>query len=188
MAVNECRYQQALPLDSGAGSESRWYIKIFWRLRSSVLQLPWRYVPSGLAMTYGCYSISGLWRAQTSTFICPIVSGEASSVPRLQKCAVVLDGLLLVIAQELLRPKLISNRKSSSPLLSCASILLGASTIWTVCVGITYIFKKEDMQWLTMNDNPSSLTTIWYAIVQGMVLSLFILSSMRYVRSDYYPG
>jgi hypothetical protein len=47
----------------------------------------------------------GLWSGLTSTYICPIVVGEAKSIPLMQWLSVALDSFLAIAAYELCLPQ-----------------------------------------------------------------------------------
>lgn len=61
----------------------------------------WRYIPSTCALVLGSYMALGLWSGLTSTYICPVVVGEARSIPLMQWLGVALDSFLAIAAYEL---------------------------------------------------------------------------------------
>ena len=76
----------------------------FTSLQRMVRGSRWRYVPPTCALVLGCYMTMGLWSGLNSTYICPLVVGEARSIPLMQWLSAMLDSFVAIATYELCLP------------------------------------------------------------------------------------
>ena len=74
----------------------------------------WRYIPSACALTVGCYMALDLWSGLNSTYICPLVVGEARTIPFMQWGSAGLDCFLAITAYELSLPNTLGGSTTRS--------------------------------------------------------------------------
>lgn len=161
-------------LDHALGSITRRYL----------LHSRWRCIPSVLLLSSGCYLITHLWDATNSTYICPIVVGEANIIPAMQVLALFLDAFMAIILLELLQAlQKTSGQNYTKFSLVVASVLFVVSLIWCLIGIILYFAKPWERRWLVPHElifRPSFLLKV---IVQSTVLSAAFITTLSSVSA-----
>lgn len=149
-----------------------------------ILQPRTRYLLPLFLIASGCYLVQGMWSSSTTTYICPIVTGEQRSIPFFQFLALLLDFLLAVIAYET-HPKSdgsgLSGRRS---VVLWSSTLLGVSFIWSGVGAAIYLFKPEYRSWLFLLRPSVDFGTFVAMGVYTLLFCLLFISTLHCVSTD----
>lgn len=142
-----------------------------------------RYILPVALIACGCKLIPGLWNSSTSTYICPIVTGENKTIKLFQFLALCLDFFIAIIVYET-RPKAdgsgLSGRRC---VVLWSSTLLGVSIIWSAVGGAVYLFKPEYRGWLLMLRPSVEFGTLVAMGVHTLLFSLLFISTLHCVSS-----
>lgn len=140
-----------------------------------------RYMLPVFLLAFGCHLIPGLWRSSTSTYICPIVTGEPRTIKLFQFLALFLDFSIAIIAYET-RPKAdgggLSGRRC---VVLWSSTLLGVSIVWSVVGGAVYLFKPEYRGWLLLLRPSVEFGTLVVMSVHTFLFCLVFISTLHCV-------
>lgn len=142
-----------------------------------------RYLLPVFLIAFGCYSIQGLWHSSTTTYICPLVTGEQKTIPIFQFLAVLLDFLIAIIAYET-RPK---NDGSGLSGRRCvvlwSSTLLGVAIVWSGAGAMVYLFKPEYRAWLLLLRPSLDVGALVAMSVYTFLFSLLSISTLHCVST-----
>jgi hypothetical protein len=149
-----------------------------------IIQPRTRYVVCTGAACVGFYLLRDIWRPLNSTYICPISVGQQRSIPLLQVCGIFADLTLAIVAYEM-SPK--SDGTGLSPRRTTVlwSTTFSVSALIWALVGVCfYVFKPEVRFWLMLVDVPSFFSTVLSIFMQSVLLSAFVVTTIRSVRHE----
>ncbi|KEF63809.1 uncharacterized protein A1O9_01787 [Exophiala aquamarina CBS 119918] len=115
-----------------------------------ILQPRTRYLLPLFLIASGCYLVQGMWHSSTTTYICPIVTGELKIIPLFQFLALLLDFLIAIIVYETHPKSDGSGLSGRRCVVLWSSSLLGVSFIWSGVGAAIYLFKPEYRGWLLL--------------------------------------
>ena len=150
-------------------------------LKRSILEQRFRYVLPAAALCFGCRVLLKQRLAVNSTYICPVVLRQQTTIPSMQTACLLLDLLLAIIVYEML-PR--SNGYGLSPRRSVVfwtSTLTGTSIVWSIAGVIVYLVKPEFRFWLLLLDSPRFLELLISLSLQSLLFSIFCITTLHSV-------
>ncbi|EXJ88609.1 hypothetical protein A1O1_05539 [Capronia coronata CBS 617.96] len=173
------RSQRARRLQEEERPDSSAYDALRATLRAHVLRPRTRYLIPMFLVSYGCYRILYLWDPVTSTYICPLVTGEGRIVPAMQVAALVLD-LCLVITVYESSPK--QDGKGLSPrrcVVLWSTVMIATAIVWSVVGVIVYIYMPEHRAWLSLLEPPLNFGDLMAITGHVLLFCLLCISSLH---------
>jgi hypothetical protein len=143
-----------------------------------------RYLLPIYLIAFGCYLVQGLWHSSTTTYICPLVTGEQKTIPIFQFLALLLDTLIAIIVYETRTKNDGSGLSGRRCVVLWSSTLLGVSIIWSGIGAMLYLFKPEYRAWLLLLRPSLDFDTLVAMSVHTFLFSLLSISTLHCVSTD----
>jgi hypothetical protein len=160
-----------------------WRNKLSAMIETYVLKPRYRYILSTFLFCYGCHLVIDQWHPLNSTYICPIVLNQHSTIPYAQTASLVLDGILAIIVYEMLPRKDGSGLSPRRSVVLWSSTLTGVTSVWSLIGLIFYLAKPERRLWLLLVDSADMFSLVFSITLQSVLFSVFCITTLHSVSS-----
>lgn len=166
-----------LPSEQLASVHLRILATSYRRFRHYVLGSRQRYLISASLISLGGLLASAFHKGQSSTYICPLVSGEMLRIWLFRNTSALLDAILLIGVAEISREWANSPEEKRRPLIRlCGYLLLGVAAFWTV-VGVI-ITLRHGRGGITLSVDDRYVQS---AIGQGLLVTSLLAASLQLI-------
>lgn len=179
------RFQRPVNFESEEKPDQNVYESMSVALRRYILRPRTRLLLPAFLLSYGSYLVLGLWTSSNSTYICPVVVGDARTIPLMQICALFLDWCLAVLVYEMSPRSDGSGLSGRRMAILWSSTMIGVVAVWSFVALMVYIFKPEHRSWLLLLDSPTIFGVLAAMIGQAFIFSLLCITSLHFVRACY---
>lgn len=143
-----------------------------------ILSSRWRFAPTTFLLSFGCYMVAGLWLSSESSHICPQMSSDRVTVPRLQWLVLLLDTVIAIAALELA----LEARTPSKSMLSIpyvwSTVAIACIAVWSAVLTMLVRTQPENRSWIFLQDEPAPGRAIFVLFYQALFLSILVASSL----------
>jgi hypothetical protein len=154
--------------------------------RRNLLSTRFRYVLPTTLFCWGCQFLLRLWNGLNSTYICPVVTGEHTSVPAAQVFGLLADAaLLIVVWQHFPTPSRVSLTPRRNVVL-WASTMLGTVGVWIIGGAIVYQ-QKHRMRYYVVLWDVDTFPVLCSMALQALLVSVTFVTTMHSVSHNLSP-
>lgn len=175
------RFQKSQPITAADKPHARVYDRLQETARQYVLGPRFRYVLPTAAFCLGCRLLLYQWLPLNSTYICPVILRQQTTIPSTQIVSFLLDSALAIIIYEMLPRSDGSGLSSRRSIVLWSTILTGTAIVWCMITVIVYFAKPELQFWLLLLDSPRLFGLVTSITLQSILFSIFCITTMHSV-------
>ena len=135
---------------------------------------------------WGCQSLQGLWNGLNSTYICPVVTGEHTTVPMAQLFGLLLDVALIIMFWECLSSSGEASNTSQRNARLWAATMVGSVAIWFGFGAVVYA-QKERMRYYVVLWDVDTFSILTSFSLQAILFSVAFVSTVHSVSQSLLP-
>ena len=175
------RFQKSQPITAPDKPHARVYDRLQGAARQYVLAPRFRYVLPTAAFCLGCRLLLIQWLSLNSTYICPVILRQQTTIPSMQIVSFLLDTALAIIVCEMLPRSDGTGLSSRRSVVLWSTILTGTAIVWCMVSVIVYFAKPELQFWLLLLDSPQFFGLITSITLQSILFSILCITTMHSV-------